>query len=143
LPRFSVHPRLLEDCHPVGGFALSRVLLHRNAGLPWFILVPEVDADVLEVHELDLSRRRMLRDEIDAVARFVKAEFEVSKLNIASIGNIVPQLHVHIIGRHPGDPCWPGVAWGNLPAGPTWPPERVAAIAAMLAAIRPAAPAAG
>jgi diadenosine tetraphosphate (Ap4A) HIT family hydrolase len=140
LPRFSVHPRLLEDCHALGRFALSRVLLHRNASLPWFILVPEIEAEVIELHELDPARRRMLDDETDTLARFVKAEFDVRKLNIASIGNVVPQLHVHIIGRHPEDPCWPGVAWGNLPAGPTWPPERVAAISAMLAAIRPRAP---
>jgi diadenosine tetraphosphate (Ap4A) HIT family hydrolase len=137
LPPFSIHPRLLEDCHNVGRFALSHVLLHRNAGLPWFILVPEVAADVIELHELDPPRRRMLGDEIDALARFVKREFEARKLNIASIGNLVPQFHVHVIGRHAGDPCWPGVAWGNLPAGPAWPPERVAAIAAMLTALPP------
>jgi diadenosine tetraphosphate (Ap4A) HIT family hydrolase len=143
LPRFSIHPRLLEDCHHVGRFALSHVLLHRNAALPWFILVPEVAAELIELHELDPPRRRMLGDEIDTLARFVKGEFDACKLNIASIGNLVPQLHVHVIGRHPGDPCWPGVAWGNLPAGPAWPPERVAAIATMLTAIRPRPPAEG
>jgi diadenosine tetraphosphate (Ap4A) HIT family hydrolase len=134
---FHLHPRLLEDCHRLGRFALSHVLLHRNAGLPWFILVPEVDQAVLELHELEAAQRQTLNDELDAVARFVQTGLGAQKLNIAAIGNIVPQLHVHVIGRGPGDPCWPGVVWGNLPAGPTWSPARVVALADSLAESAP------
>ncbi len=129
---FLIHPRLLEDCHRVGRFRLSHLLLHRNAGLPWFILVPEVDQAVRELHELDVAQRRMLDEELDAVGRFVMKEFDAHKLNVAAIGNLVPQLHVHVIGRGPGDPCWPGVVWGKLPAGPAWPAERIGTLVAAL-----------
>lgn len=131
--RFQLHPRLLEDCHRLGRFALSHVLLHRNAGLPWLILVPEVAGDVREIYELEPAGRCQLAIEVEAVARFVKDTLGAQKINVAAIGNLVPQLHVHVIGRHPGDPCWPGVAWGNLPDGPGWPPQRVSEIAGAMA----------
>lgn len=124
MPRFQVHERLLEDCHDLGRLRLSHVLLHRNATLPWFILVPEAGVDVTELHELERAQRRLLDDEVDRVASFVKARLGARKINTAAIGNIVPQLHVHVIGRDPKDPCWPGVVWGRLPAGPAWSPER-------------------
>lgn len=132
---FRLHPRLLDDCHRLGRFTLSHVLLHRNAILPWFILVPEVGAEVTELHELGVQERRVLDQEVDVLARFVKPGLGAQKLNIAAIGNIVPQLHVHVVGRSPGDPCWPGVVWGNLPAGPPWPAGEVSAIADALAGL--------
>lgn len=136
---FTVHPHLLADCHRLGRFALSHVLLHRNAGLPWLILVPEVGAGVTELHELDAAQRRALDEELDAVARFLKQELDAHKINVAAIGNIVPQLHIHVIGRRRDDPCWPGVVWGNLPEGPGWTAARVDAIKAGLFAVRPPA----
>jgi diadenosine tetraphosphate (Ap4A) HIT family hydrolase len=128
LPRFEVHARLLEDCHSLGRLGLSHVLLHRNATLPWFILVPEVGAGVTELHELDPARGRLLAGEVQRVARFVKECLGARKINTAAIGNIVAQLHVHVIGRNPEDPCWPGVVWGRLPDGPAWPAERLGVI---------------
>jgi diadenosine tetraphosphate (Ap4A) HIT family hydrolase len=128
LPGFEVHARLLEDCHSLGRFDLSHVLLHRNATLPWFILVPEVGAGVTELHELDPAQGRLLAGEMQRVARFVKECLGATKINTAAIGNIVAQLHVHVIGRNTEDPCWPGVVWGRLPDGPAWPAERLAAI---------------
>jgi len=132
---FEVHPRLLEDCHRLGRFMLSHVLLHRNAGLPWFILVPEVAIEATELHELDPAQRRALEVEIDALARFLKPALGAQKINIAALGNLVPQLHIHVIGRRTDDPCWPGVVWGNLPEGPEWPAAKVTAIADRLAAL--------
>lgn len=134
VPGFQLHTRLLEDCHVLGRFALSHVLLHRNASLPWFILVPETEACVIELHELDHDDRRVLEVEIDKIGRYLKRALGARKLNTAAIGNIVSQLHVHVVGRNPGDPCWPGVVWGNLPAGPAWSPDRITAITAVLAA---------
>ena len=128
MPRFEVHARLLEDCHSLGRFGLSHVLLHRNATLPWFILVPEVGAGVTELHELDRAQGRLLAGEVQLVARFVKERLGARKINTAAIGNIVAQLHVHVVGRDPEDPCWPGVVWGRLPAGPAWPAARLGAI---------------
>lgn len=122
MPEFIVHPRLLADCHQLGCLELCRVLLNRNATVPWFILVPEVGQEIVELHELDETSRHQLAIELDLVARFTRARFDVAKLNIAAIGNIVQQLHVHVVGRHPDDPCWPGVVWGSLPAGPAWDP---------------------
>jgi diadenosine tetraphosphate (Ap4A) HIT family hydrolase len=136
---FELHPQLLADCHQVGRFALSHVLLHRNASLPWLILVPEVGADVRELYELDASNRRELDAEIDTLARYLKQSLGAQKTNVAAIGNLVPQLHIHVVGRHPGDPCWPGVVWGNLPPGPAWDPDKIRAIAAFIAAAAPTA----
>jgi len=132
--RFELHPQLLADCHHVGRFALSHVLLHRNASLPWLILVPEVGADVRELYELDIDSRRELDVEIDTLARYLKHSLGAQKINIAAIGNLVPQLHIHVVGRHPGDPCWPGVVWGMLPPGPAWDPEKIAEISSFIAA---------
>jgi diadenosine tetraphosphate (Ap4A) HIT family hydrolase len=134
---FELHPRLLEDCHSLGRFALSHLLLHRNASLPWLILVPEVVASVSELHELDARSRRTLDEEVDAVARYLKDSRGAQKINVAAIGNLVPQLHVHVVGRHPDDPCWPGVVWGNLRCGPGWAPQQVREIAGAMALLRP------
>jgi diadenosine tetraphosphate (Ap4A) HIT family hydrolase len=131
---FELHPQLLADCHPVGRFVLSHVLLHRNASLPWLILVPEVSADVRELYELAVESRRQLDAEIDTLAPYLKHSLGAQKINVAAIGNLVPQLHIHVVGRHPGDPCWPGVVWGNLPPGPAWEPDKISEIAAFIAA---------
>jgi diadenosine tetraphosphate (Ap4A) HIT family hydrolase len=112
-------------------------MIHRNASVPWFILVPQVGPDVIELCELGAPQRRLLEEELDTVSRFTMAEFGARKLNVAAIGNLVPQLHVHVVGRNEGDPCWPRVVWGNLPEGPPWASERVAAIAEALAQLRP------
>ena len=109
---FEIHPRLLLDAHLIGALPRSRVLLHKNAALPWFILVPETEvADLLELPgELLVA----IMEEAKLIASFVKQTFGCAKINFASIGNIVPQLHLHIVGRRPDDPCWPAPVWGNL-----------------------------
>ena len=133
MPEFIVHPRLLADCHQLGCLALCRVLLNRNATVPWFILVPDLGQEIVELHELDETSRQQLATELDLVARFTRARFDVAKLNIAAIGNIVQQLHVHVVGRRPDDPCWPGVVWGRLPAGPAWDSSALQALVERLA----------
>jgi len=111
---FTIHRQLLDDCHYVGKLRLSHVLLHKNAVLPWFILVPETEVSDL----LDLSDdlRRMAVDEAALLAHFIKPTLGYGKINFASIGNVVPQLHLHVVGRSNGDPCWPAPVWGNLHA---------------------------
>jgi diadenosine tetraphosphate (Ap4A) HIT family hydrolase len=120
---FSLHPNLAADCHVLGALELSQVLLHRNSLIPWLILVPEVE--VTEVCDLSARERTALNAEIDTLSACLRDNFPVTKLNVAAIGNLVPQLHVHVIGRHENDPCWPGVVWGNLPDGPEWPEAKV------------------
>jgi diadenosine tetraphosphate (Ap4A) HIT family hydrolase len=112
---FAIHPQLLLDAHFISTLAKSRVLLHKNAALPWFILVPETEvADLLDLPG-DLLAAVM--EEAKLIASFVKQTFGCPKINFAGIGNIVPQLHLHIVGRKPDDPCWPAPVWGNLREG--------------------------
>lgn len=125
---FELHPRLRADCHELGVLHLSCLLLSRNASVPWFILVPEVVGGIKEWDELDTRQRVLLDAEICLLARYARASLGAAKINIAAIGNVVPQFHVHVVGRRPDDPCWPGVVWGRLPAGPDWPAERRANI---------------
>jgi diadenosine tetraphosphate (Ap4A) HIT family hydrolase len=112
MARFEIHDRLLIDAHTLGRFQICHLLLHKNAVLPWFILVPETDAaDLLDLPE-DL--RNSALNEAAIVSDFVKGTLGYPKINFASIGNVVPQLHLHVIGRRPDDPCWPAPVWGNL-----------------------------
>jgi diadenosine tetraphosphate (Ap4A) HIT family hydrolase len=134
---FELDTQLREDCHRIGRLALSHVLLHRNAALPWLILVPEVAEHVTELYQLDPTERRTLDDEVDVLSRYLKRTHGARKINVAAIGNLVPQLHVHVVGRHPGDPCWPGVVWGNLPPGPEWSQVEVDEIAGALMQLWP------
>ena len=123
---FSLHPQLAADCRPLASLPLSELLLHRNAAVPWFILVPRVNET--ELCDLAAPDRVQLQRETDAVARFVRERFDVSKLNVAAIGNLVPQLHVHVVGRHTEDPCWPNPVWGYLKDGAEWSEDQVASL---------------
>lgn len=131
---FELHPQLRADCHELGRLSLCHVLLHRSAAIPWFILVPETPSPVTEWHELRDATRRALEAEALSVSRFLKVRLAADKVNIAAIGNIVPQLHVHVVGRRRDDPCWPGVVWGRVPPEPRWPEDRPAQVFAELRA---------
>jgi diadenosine tetraphosphate (Ap4A) HIT family hydrolase len=127
---FEIHPRLLADCYCLGRLGACHLLLHRNASLPWFILVPETDAT--DLLDLEPKVREAVLDACALVSAYIKTEFRVSKVNFAAIGNLVPQLHLHMVGRTPGDACWPAPVWGNLDAGPEYHPEQIGAITAAL-----------
>lgn len=107
---FALDPRLEKDCLVLGRMSLSMLLLMDNALVPWFILVPRTSKS--EVFDLSAEDQASLLEEINVLSAFIKNNFETSKINIASIGNIVSQLHVHVVGRDPSDYCWPGVVWG-------------------------------
>lgn len=109
---FELHPRLVADTHRLGRLDLSLVLLHRDAGIPWYLLVPTIG--VAEMIDLLPAERERLNTEIQRLGEFIRSEHSPDRLNIAAIGNQVPQLHVHVIARHEHDPCWPGVVWGRL-----------------------------
>lgn len=113
--RFELAAPLRADCHVLGRLPLSHVLLLDKRELPWFILVPETG--VIELCDLNDAEQTQLQREVNALSRCVRARFDVTKLNVAAIGNVVSQLHVHVIGRHPQDPWWPQVAWGQASAG--------------------------
>ncbi len=109
--RFELDARLQRDCHVLGCVDDCHVLLHRNAGAPWFILTPHTTQT--EMIDLQHEQQQRLLTTINQLGGFVRAHFDIDKLNIAAIGNIVSQLHVHVIGRSQQDYCWPDVVWGT------------------------------
>lgn len=113
---FRLHPRLEQDCEQLGRFALCRLLLMRDANYPWCILVPEREG-VTEIYQLSDDDQRQLMRESSLLAETMARLFAADKMNVAAIGNVVPQLHVHHIARHRDDPAWPAPVWGRLPAG--------------------------
>lgn len=112
---WSLHPRLAADCHVIGRLASAHLLLHRNAGLHWFILVPETE--VTDLLDLTAAERVALIDDAAAVSMFLKGQLAYPRVNVAALGLLVPQLHLHVVGRRENDPCWPAPVWGNLPPG--------------------------
>ncbi|MDE1148531.1 MAG: HIT domain-containing protein [Azospirillaceae bacterium] len=111
-PEFLLHERLAADTVAVGDLSLCRVLLSRNACWPWLILVPR-RAGAVEIHRLTPGDQARLMAEITQVSVVAEAAFSPDKLNVAAIGNMVPQLHVHIVARTRGDAAWPGPIWGS------------------------------
>ena len=102
--------RLQKDSYILGTMSDSSLLLSRNAHFPWFILVP--DTKETEFYKLDQEQQQLLLSQVNKLSAFIERRFAIDKLNIAAIGNIVSQMHIHIVGRHQKDPCWPGVVWG-------------------------------
>jgi len=114
---FELHPQLKQDCIPLGRFSLCQILLMNDNQYPWFLLVPERDA-VSEIYQLSDSDQLQLWRESAQLSRRLASTFNADKMNIAALGNIVPQLHVHHIVRFRNDPAWPAPVWGKQPAQP-------------------------
>src|SRR5215469_1720110 len=112
---FTLDPRLAADTAFVSDWPLSRVLLMNDARYPWLVLVPR-RAGAVEIVDLSASDRALLIEEIARASEILRRLPGVSKLNVGALGNLVPQLHVHVLGRHSGDPAWPGPVWGHSPA---------------------------
>ena len=127
---FSLDPRLQQDTLVVGDFALCRLLLMKDAQFPWFILVPRCE-EVSELFQLDSEDQRLLWQETTALAETLKDTFAADKMNIATLGNMVSQLHMHVIVRRREDAAWPAPVWGKLPAQP-YSAEQLAAVLAKL-----------
>lgn len=119
---FELDPRLRQDGIDLGRFELCRLLLMNDRSYPWFILVPERPR-VTEIYQLTERDQMRLMRESSALAAAMAAVFRPHKLNIAAIGNLVRQLHVHHIARGVDDPAWPGVVWGRTPGAPYAPGE--------------------
>lgn len=108
---FSLNPRLEADSIPVMDLRLSAVRLINDSRFPWIILIPRV-AGAEELFDLNRSAQNFLMEEMAAVAKAMAAVSNPEKMNIGALGNIVRQLHVHVIARFPHDEAWPGPAWG-------------------------------
>ncbi|CAE1137277.1 HIT domain-containing protein [Xanthomonas euroxanthea] len=109
---FQLDARLAADSVFVADGPLSQVRLMDDSRFPWLLLVPRV-ADASEWIDLDGGQQRLLLAEINQLSQLLRVEPGVAKLNIGALGNIVQQLHVHLVGRHPGDAAWPGPVWGS------------------------------
>jgi diadenosine tetraphosphate (Ap4A) HIT family hydrolase len=110
---WSLHPQLAADTVSVCDLALSRLLAMNDANFPWLILVPR-RAGVSEIIDLD-DEQAVLMNELSLVSRALKDETRCDKLNVAAIGNMVPQLHIHVVARRKDDAAWPKPVWGALP----------------------------
>jgi len=111
---WSLHPQLAQDTVPLGDLPLARVLLAKDANYPWLILVPRLPG-LVELIDLEENAQVQLLGEIAAAARTLKSVTRCHKLNIAALGNQVPQLHVHVIARQHSDAAWPKPVWGVKP----------------------------
>ncbi|MFZ1387676.1 MAG: HIT domain-containing protein [Thiolinea sp.] len=114
---FELHPQLAADTFLVGHLPLCRLLLMNESRYPWLILVPE-RADMSEIHQLAAADRAQVWEESDLVSRQLMQLFKADKLNIAALGNVVPQLHLHHIARFKTDAAWPAPVWGKFKPEP-------------------------
>ncbi|MGL4958391.1 MAG: HIT domain-containing protein [Plesiomonas sp.] len=110
---FLLHPRLAADTTTLGFFPLCQVLLSKDSNVPWLILVPRRD-NIKEIHHLTYAEQMQLMQESSALAQIIEQIYTPDKLNIAAIGNMVPQLHIHHVARFQQDAVWPAPIWGNL-----------------------------
>ena len=131
---FTLHPRLAADSVPVTEWSLCRVLLMNDANFPWLILVPEAP-DAVDLHDLNPRQGAQLMREIRRAAGVLREHVGADKMNIAALGNVVPQLHVHVIARFHTDPAWPRPVWGVVPARPYSEEELAVKVAALREAL--------
>lgn len=131
---FSLHPRLAADTLSVGRLALSDVLLAKDSRYLWCILVPQLE-NLRDFHDVPHAHKAAFLEEIDRTSAAVQAMTDAYKINVAALGNVVEQLHVHVIARHQGDPAWPGPIWGVGNAVPYGPEAAAAKINELRAAL--------
>jgi diadenosine tetraphosphate (Ap4A) HIT family hydrolase len=112
---FELDSRLKADSYRLGSWPLCEVLLSKDAQYPWCILVPRRE-NISETHHLSMDDRQQLLKESCHLAELMTSLFSPDKMNVAALGNVVPQLHVHHIARYHDDPAWPGPVWGAVPA---------------------------
>ncbi|MEI6269915.1 MAG: HIT domain-containing protein [Methylococcaceae bacterium] len=114
---FQLHPRLIQDCITIGRFDLCQLLMMNDSQYPWFILVPE-KADITEIYQLSKGDQHKLIQESSYLAVNLATLYSADKMNIAAIGNLVPQLHLHHVVRYQVDKAWPAPIWGKFAAVP-------------------------
>lgn len=114
---FILHEKLAADCALVTDWPLSRVLLMNDATYPWLILVPRLPG-LRDLDDLTPPSLQEVAREIQSLSKVMKEIFKPTKMNVAALGNMVPQLHIHVIARFEDDPAWPGPVWGVQPPEP-------------------------
>lgn len=138
-PDWHLHPQLADDTHPLAHWPLCDVLLMDNLNHPWLILVPRV-TDAREIIDLDVDRQMLFMGEIARASRALRAACtpQPDKLNVAALGNMVPQLHVHVIARYRNDIAWPRPVWGTATAQPYSPEGLIACVHSLQTAFQSA-----
>ena len=131
---FELHPRLAQDSEPLTHLALCQVRLMKDARYPWLLLIP-AQANLTELHQLGAADRGTAIEEIALASKTLEALFSPDKINVGALGNLVPQLHIHVIARHRGDPAWPGPVWGQGEAAAYDPTEQARMIERLTAAL--------
>lgn len=134
--------RLAADSVFVADLGLCQVRLMNDATYPWLLLIPRREG-AIEIVDLAPQDRAMLMDEIALVSGVLRDMTGCGKLNVAALGNMVPQLHVHVIARFEGDPAWPGPVWGKVPARPYAETPRTGLVSALGARLATAGPSSG
>lgn len=127
---FELDPRLESDTIFLGDLKLCRVLLMNDSQYPWIILVPRV-SDIMEIYELSDQQRQILAEESNQVTALLSKEFSADKMNVAALGNVVSQLHIHHIVRYQNDPAWPAPVWGAKVVKP-YPEKELEAVCSRL-----------
>ena len=117
MPPFTLHPRLESDSLLIRDLPLSQLRLQNQKNVPWLLLVPR-RAEAREIFDLTAEDRAVLMDEITQTARVLTDLYSPDKINIGALGNIVPQLHIHVIARFSTDPAWPASIWGAVQPAP-------------------------
>lgn len=131
---FALHPQLAADTVPVLDLDLCAVLLMDEVAWPWLVLVPRRPA-LREFMDLDAGGQQVLMDEIVRAQRALQSLYRPDKLNVGALGNMVPQLHIHVIARRQDDPAWPGPVWGAKAKERCSPEELAQRVAAMRGAL--------
>jgi len=109
---FELHPQLVKDCFEIAELPLCKLLLCNDSAYPWFILVPRVE-DVQDIYQLDWQDQQQLLNESSMLSELLMQEFNGDKMNVAALGNVCPQLHIHHIVRFKTDVSWPKPIWGQ------------------------------
>ncbi len=114
---FSLHSQLAKDCFELAELPLCKLLLCNDSAYPWFILVPKVN-DITDIYQLDWQQQQQLLNESSLLSELLMQVFSGDKMNVAALGNVVEQLHVHHIVRYKKDASWPKPIWGQQPLTP-------------------------
>ncbi len=134
MTQIQLHPQLVSDTVGLVDLDLCQVLLMNDQNYPWVVMVPK-RLDLREMHDLSPGDQQMLVSEITQVSRAMQRLFKADKMNVAALGNMVPQLHIHVIARYENDSAWPGPVWGKVPTEAYAPNELEAMIAKLKKAL--------
>lgn len=131
---FSLHPQLEADCISVCDLPICRVLLMNNSNFPWLILVPRIEA-MKELFDLGETEYKTVMDEVRMTAERMGTMTKADKMNVAALGNVTPQLHIHVIARFKDDAAWPMPVWNSRSPATLYTPEALEGFVARLRAL--------